>query len=40
MRKKSQVKKLTITVKNPPSKEQAQKLVEEISEFLRVKYYS
>ncbi len=38
--KKNKKIKLTIKTINPPSEEQARKLVEHISEFLRVKYYS
>lgn len=33
-------KKLTIKTMNPPSEEQLKKLIEHVSEFLRVKYYS
>lgn len=39
MKQKSN-KKLTIKTINPPTKEQAKKLVEQVSEFLRIKYYS
>ena len=33
-------KKLTIKTLNPPSEEQAKKMIERLSEYLRVKYYS
>lgn len=33
-------KKLTIKTVNPPTKEEAKRMVERLSEFLRVKYYS
>lgn len=38
--KKKSTKKLTIKTLNPPSEEQAKKMIERLSEYLRVKYYS
>ena len=40
MKKTKSSKKLTIKTINPPSEDEAKKIVEHISEFLRVKYYS
>ena len=40
MKKAKSSDKLKIMTLNPPSEEEAKKIVEQISEFLRVKYYS
>ena len=37
--KNKKKKKLTISVANPPTKEEAKKMVEHISEFIKIKYY-
>lgn len=38
--KKKPKKKLKLIIANPPTEEQAKKMIEHISEYLRVKYYS
>lgn len=39
-KKRKEKKELTIRVVNPPTKEEAKKMVEHISEFIKLKYYS
>lgn len=40
MKKTKSSKKLKIITLNPPNEEESKKIVERLSEFLRVKYYS
>jgi len=39
-KKKNNHKRLQIIVANPPNKEQADKLIDHVSEIIKLKYYS